>query len=63
MNKLDALSIIMSSLIHSVMESLTQWGVLASIGAGETDINAVSLRIQQWLLRHVQKKIFPMLSG
>lgn len=59
MNKLDALSIIMSSLIHSIMESLTQWGVLANIGAGETDINVASLRIQQWLLRLVQKQFPP----
>ena len=53
MNKLDAQSINMSSLIHRVMESLTWWEMLATIGE-ETDINADSLRIQQWLLRLVQ---------
>lgn len=46
MNKLDAQSIIMSSLIHRVMESLTWSEILATIGE-ETDVNADSLRIQQ----------------
>ena len=53
MSKLDAQSIIMSSLIHRVMESLTWSEMLATIGE-ETDVNADSLRIQQWLLRLVQ---------